>query len=248
MNYSLSIESRVWEKGLSYGKEVTEEMSILSRIATLIKANINDLINKAEDPEKILNQTIIDMRSQLNEARKQVAAAIADEKRLQQQYEAEVQQAKEWEKKAMAAVEKGEDGLAKEALSRKISHEKMALEYKKQWESQKEETDKLRETLRSLNQKIEEASRKKNLLIAKQKRAQAQKRISQTMSKLSDVSAFDTFDRMAAKVERMEAEAIAATELSEELSGEALEKKFLDLEIEDDAEKALAELKTKMGK
>lgn len=221
-------------------------MSIFSRIATLIKANMNDLINKAEDPEKLLNQTLMDMRDQLNEAKKQVAVAIADEKRLQLQYEAEAEQAREWEKKAVTAVEKGNDELAKEALSCKITHEKMTLEYKKQWESQKEEADKLREALRSLNQKIEEASRKKNLFIARQKRAEAQKRISQTMSSLSDTSAFDTFDRMAVKVERMEAEAVATTELSEELSGEALEKKYLELETGTDAEKALAELKAKL--
>lgn len=221
-------------------------MSIFSRITNLLKANINDLINRAEDPEKLLNQTLMDMRNQLNEAKKQVAVAIADEKRLQLQYEADAEQAREWERKAVASVEKGNDELAKEALSRKITHEKMALEYKKQWESQKGEADKLREALRSLNQKIEEASRKKNLLIARQKRADAQKRISQTMSSLSDTSAFDTFDRMAVKVERMEAEAVATTELSEELSGEALEKKFLELETGTDAEKALVELKAKL--
>jgi len=223
-------------------------MGILNRVMTVLKANLNDLINRAEQPEKMLNQVLLDMQEQLAKAKQEVAAAIADEKRLEQQYRNEAEQAREWEQKARLAVEKGDDELAKEALRRQAEHERYSLEYKRQWEKQKESTEKLRVALQALNRKIEEARRKKTLLIARQRRAEAQKRIHDTMTGLTDTSAFDTFERMAAKVEQMEAEAAASAELGEELSGEALEKRFAELEAGQDVEQALAALKAKMGK
>lgn len=223
-------------------------MSILSRLALLIKSNLNDLINRAENPEKMLNQMIIEMRKQLNEAKQQVAMTIADEKRLRQHYESEAHQAAEWERKAMVAVQKGSDDLAKEALARKLEHEKLSLGFQRQWLMQKESSDKLKNALVLLNQKIEEATRKKTLLVARQKRAEAQKKIYETMASLSDTSAFDTFDRMAEKVGELEARAEAATELAGELTGEALEKRFAELETASDADRALIELKAKMAK
>jgi phage shock protein A len=224
-------------------------MGIFGRLGTVIKANLNDLISRAEDPEKMLNQIIIDMKEQLVEAKKQVAVVIADEKRLKMQYESERAQAQEWEKKAMLAVRAGDDNLAREALARKAEHENMAAEYMKQWESQKASADQLREALRMLNKKIDEAQRKKNLLIAKKKRAEAQKTIHATMSGLSDTSAFDTFDRMAQKIEQMEAEAQATAELSSASTEASLEEKFRKLEAEKgpNVDDALAALKAKMG-
>jgi phage shock protein A len=222
-------------------------MGIFGRIGTLLKANINDLIAKAEDPEKILNQLILDMKEQLIEAKKQVAVAIADEKRLKKQLDNELHMAREWEKKAMMAVRAGRDDLAKEALSRKQEHDELASEYKAHWEAQKAAADKLRDSLRQLNAKIEEAKRRKNLLIARQKRAEAQKTIQETMSGLNDTSAFDTFDRMSEKIEQMEAEAEASAELAEGFSGDALAGKFDELEADHGGDEALAALKAKMG-
>lgn len=106
-------------------------MGIFSRLGTLLKSNINDLISKAEDPEKILNQLILDMQDQLVEAKKQVAVSIADEKRLKKQLESELAKSREWEKKAMMAVRAGKDGLAREALMRKQEHDNLASEYQK---------------------------------------------------------------------------------------------------------------------
>ena len=222
-------------------------MGIFSRIGTLLKANINDLVSRAEDPEKILNQLILDMREQLIEAKKQVAVAIADEKRLKKQLDNELNLAREWEKKAMMAVRAGRDDLAKEALMRKTEHDSLAQEFQGQWEAQKAAADQLRDALRRLNNKIEEAKRKKNLLIARQKRAQAQKKIQETMAGLSDTSAFDTFKKMEEKIERDEAEAEAGAELAEEMTGDALASKFQDLEAEQGADDALSALKAKMG-
>ncbi len=223
-------------------------MSIFARMSTLLKSNINALISKAEDPEKILNQLIIDMRQQFLEARKQVAVAIADEKRLKRQYESELEKAREWEKKAMTAIKAGRDDLARQALARKGEHDTLAEQFQQQWVAQKQAADQLRDALTALNKKIEEASRKKNLLIARQKRAEAQKKIQDTMAGMKDNSAFDTFSRMEEKVDRAEAEAQAALELSGDLDTDSLSKQFDALSSSDVAQDdALAALKAKMG-
>jgi phage shock protein A len=224
-------------------------MGLFDRFSTLLRSNINDLISRAEDPEKMLNQILVDMRSQLVKAKQQVAAAIADEKRLRDQADTEMKQAKDWENKAMLAVREGRDDLAKQALVRKSEHESHGMQLATTWEAHRAETEKLKDQLRGLNDKIEEAKRKKNILIARKKRAEAQQQIANTMQGLGDTSAFDTFDRMAERIQLMEAEAEAGAELAGELSGDTLESKFLQLEqggagSEDDA---LAELKAKMG-
>src|SRR3954470_23532160 len=226
-----------------------EVMGIFSRLGTLIKSNINDLITKAEDPEKMLSQVLLEMQQQLVEAKKAVAVAIADEKKLQKQYTAETDKSKEWERKAMVAVRAGDDNLARQALARKQEHETIANQFQQQWIAQKQAVEKLKDALRLLNNKIEEAKRKKNILIARKKRAEAQQQIANTMQGLGDTSAFDTFDRMAERIQLMEAEAEAGAELAGELSGDTLESKFLQLEqgpggSDDDA---LSELKAKMG-
>jgi phage shock protein A len=223
-------------------------MGIMDRMATVIKSNLNHLINKAEDPEKMLDQILIQMRQQLVEAKREVAVAIADEKRLAAQLEAELEQVREWERRATMAVQKGEDDLAREALRRKADHEQIAIGYKKQWDAQQASTENLKNGLRALSQKIEEAGRKKNLLVARQKRAEAQKHIHEVMTGLTDTSAFESFDRMTAKVEQIEAQAGAAVELSQELSGDTMEQRFRALESSTDVEQELHALKAKVQK
>lgn len=223
-------------------------MGIWQRIKTLFKSNINAAISDAEDPQKMLEQAILDMQQQMAEARKQVSSSIADEKRLARQLQEQRELGADWEKKAELAVRAGDDSLAREALKRKAEHDSHAAELDKQWQIQKAAIDKLKDQLRVLNDKLEEAKRKKNILIARQKRAEAQKSIQETMKGLSDTSAFDTFDRMAAKVDQIEAEADAATELNDELSGDTLSQKFKALSQSDAAgDDALAALKAKMG-
>jgi phage shock protein A len=223
-------------------------MGIMDRVATVLKSNLNYLINKAEDPEKMLDQILIQMRQQLVEAKREVAVAIADEKRLGAQLEAELEQVGEWERRATMAVQKGEDDLAREALRRKADHEQIAVGYKKQWDAQKASTENLKNALRALSQKIEEAGRKKNLLVARQKRAEAQKHIHEVMTGLTDTSAFESFDRMSAKVEQIEAQADAAVEISQDLSGETMEQRFRALESSTDVEQELHALKAKVQK
>jgi phage shock protein A len=223
-------------------------MGIFSRLGTLIKSNLNDLISRAEDPEKMLTQVLVDMQTQLMEAKKAVAIAIADEKKLQKQYNVELDKSKDWERKAMLAVRSGNDDLARQALTRKQEHENIAGQFQTQWIAQKSAVDKLKDALRLLANKIEEAKRKKNILIARKKRAEAQNQIASTMQGLGDTSAFDTFERMSDQINMLEAEAEAGAELAGELSGSSLESQFLALEAGGaDADDDLAELKAKMG-
>ncbi len=223
-------------------------MGIFSRLKTLISSNVNDVINKAENPEKMLNQLVIDMNEQLIESKKAVAMAIADEKKLERETASQLAQAQEWERKAMLAVKAGQEDLAKEALLRKQENDNNYVQYKQQWDAQKQSVEKLKESLRELQNKIEEAQRKKNLLIARAKRAEAQQKIQSTISRVTgNKSAFEAFDRMAAKVDTLEAEADAAKELEDFSSHADINKRFAALEKSDtSADIMLLELKEKM--
>jgi phage shock protein A len=224
-------------------------MGVLDRIRTVLKANINALISRAENPEKMLNQLVMDMNEQLIEAKKQVAMSIADEKKLERQMLENKGQAEEWERKAMLAVKAGKDDLAKEALLRKQEYVGYTSQFQKEYEGQHASVEQLKDALRQLQGKIDEANRKKNLLIARAKRAEAQKQIQQTMGSLAGGSSFDTFDRMTEKVDQLEAEADAAKELSSISAEQNLEDKFKELESSDaSADKLLEDLKAKMGK
>ncbi len=225
-------------------------MSIFKRFSTMIKSNINDLISRAEDPEKMLNQIIVDMRDQLAKAKREVAGAIADERKLKRQLDETTKQTKAWENRAMMAIREGRDDLAKQALVRFEEQREHVTAYERSWEAQRQETEKLKGSLRQLHEKIEEAKRKRNLLIAKQKRAQAQKRIHDTMSGLSDTSAFDAFNRMADRIEEQEQRNLAEAEVTEALAGDSLEKEFVRLEsgsAEDGMDDKLLALKARMG-
>jgi len=225
-------------------------MNIFDRIAMLFRANMNAAIGEFEQPEKMLNQIILDMRSQLVKAKQQVAAAIADEKRLQDQTRQELKEAEDWERRAMLAVQQNQDELAKQALMRRTEHISRGEQLNLTWAAHKQETDRLKESLRTLNDNIEEANRKKNLLLAKQRRADAQRRINETMSHISEKSAFEAFARMEEKIESNERRVKASAEIDEEFSGDKLANDFKRLESGSGsatAEMQLIALKQKMG-
>ncbi|MGZ7033085.1 MAG: PspA/IM30 family protein, partial [Thermoanaerobaculia bacterium] len=225
-------------------------MGIFDRFSALLKSNINDLISRAEDPEKMLTQILVDMRSQLVQAKQQVASAIADEKRLRDQADAEFKQAQDWERRAMLAIQEGRDDLAKQALVRQAEHGSHGQQLEQTWESHKMETDKLKNQLRDLNDKIEEAKRKKNLLVARQRRAQAQQRIAETMSSLSEKSAFEAFARMEERIETNERQIKAHAEIEEEFTGDTLQRDFKALEkgsVAVSVDAQLLAMKQKMG-
>src|SRR5439155_7974048 len=225
-------------------------MGLFDRLSTLLRSNINDLISRAEDPEKMLNQILVDMRSQLAKAKQQVASAIADEKRLRDQADVEFRQAQDWEQKAILAVREGRDDMVKQALLRQGEHVSHGQQLEQTWEQHRAETEKLKNSLRDLNDKIEEAKRKKNLLVARQRRAQAQQRIAQTMSSLSEKSAFEAFARMEERIEQSERQIKASVEIDEEFSGDTLANQFKQLErgaASTNVDVRLIELKQKMG-
>jgi phage shock protein A len=216
----------------------------------LFRSNVNAVISEFEQPEKMLNQIILDMRSQLVKAKQQVAAAIADEKRLNDQTKQELKEAEDWERRAMLAVQQNQDELAKQALMRRSEHMARGDQLNLTWQAHKQETDRLKDSLRSLNDNIEEANRKKNLLLAKQRRADAQKRINETMSHISEKSAFEAFARMEEKIDANERKVRANAEIDEEFSGDRLANDFKRLEAaggNQSAEVLLIELKQKMG-
>lgn len=225
-------------------------MGIFDRIATLFRSNINDLISRAENPEKMLDQIVVDMRNDLAKAKQQVASTIADEKRLRDQADGEAKAAQDWEAKAMLAVKEGRDDLAKQALVRHNEHVQSAQQLEHSWRMQQAASEKLKNQLRDLNDKIEEAKRKKNLLLARSRNAQAQKRIAETMSSMSEKSAFDAFARMEERIETNERQLKASIEIEEEFTGDRLAQDFKQLEkgaVAGSVDVQLLALKQKMG-
>ena len=218
-------------------------MGVFERISRIIRSNINDLLDRAEDPEKMLQQIMVDMQQDLREAKLHVASAIRDQKKLETRYHDNLEMSDKWERRAIAAVEEGNDTLAKEALRRKKSFEQLAEGYKEQLKEQSESVQFLKTSLSSLEAKIEEARRRKDLLIARQKRAQAQKSISETMSGISKSNALAALERMEGRVKASEihAEAIA------EIESNSLQSKFAELET-NDVDDELAKLKEKVAK
>lgn len=225
-------------------------MGIFDRLSRLLRSNLNDAITQAEHPEKMLNQIIEDMREQLVRAKQEVAVAIADERKLRSQFEDERKQGADWEQRAVLAVRENRDDLARQALMRQEEHNGRAAALEETWRRQSAETDKLKASLRELNEKIEEARRKKNLLLAKQKRAQAQRRIQETMHGLSDRSAFEAFDQIAERIEDSERQLVASSEVHDALTGDTVEKEFKQLEggaTGREMDARLAALKREMG-
>lgn len=220
-------------------------MGIFDRIATVIKSNINDLIDKAENPEKMVKQLLADMEDDLLEVKKQVALSIATEKQLYRQYIENQKKADEWMKKAELAVSSGQDDLAREALSRKTSYQNTADGFKVQWEAQKNNVEALKTNLRKLESKINEARIKKDLLIARSRQAKAQQLVNKTMGRIGSSSTLSAFDRMEEKVNQREAIAAAYGELDGESS---LEERFAALEAGSSVDDELAALKAKLGK
>ncbi len=177
-----------------------------------------------------------------------MASAIADEKKLQSDAEAMKKQAEDWERRAMLAVQEGRDDLAKQALGRYNEHLQGAQQLHETWLQHKAETEQLKLSLRQLNDKIEEAKRKKNILVARAKRAEAQQRIQETMSGMSDKSAFESFERMAEKIEATERKAPSPRPSSTRRSpATVLARQFEALEYKGSSDQQLIELKSRMG-
>ena len=217
-------------------------MPILEKIRRIFNSNINDLLDRVEDPEKILNQLLEDMQHELKEVKIQVAAAIRDSNRFEAQYKENLEKAETWEKRAIVFIQNGDDVRAKEALRRKRSADDLAAGFREQFEAQQESVSVLKDGLATLEQKIEEAKNKRALLIARQRRAEAERTIHQTVSGLSDSSALNAFDRIQDKVLDAEAEAEALSEMRQP----SLEEEFDKLDKKDEIDDELAKLKARL--
>ena len=219
-------------------------MSILKRLRDIVSSNINAMLDRAEDPEKMLEQYIRDMEESYQEAKVAVTQSIASKNRIEVKYKKQVEEVAKWEKNAILAVQKGEDDLAREALKRQSDAEQLRDTYKVQLDEQTAEVENLKSVLAKLESKLDEAKNKKDLLITQAKNAKAQKKIYDTMSKVGNEHATRGFDKMADKVEQMVAEAKA----SAEINTDSLEERFAALqenggEIDD----RLAALKAKLN-
>lgn len=217
-------------------------MGLFDRIGRVIKANLNDLVNKAEDPEKILEQSIIDMQEDLVQLRQAVATAIATQKRSQKQYDQAQKEANTWHQRAQLALQKGDEDLARQALQRKKSNADTANSLKLQLDQQISQVDNLKRNLIGLESKISEAKTKKNMLKARAQAAKANEQLQNTIGSLNTNSAMGAFDRMEEKVLQMEARSQAAAELG----SSGLEEQFAMLEsgsgVDDELEAMKAQL------
>ena len=218
-------------------------MPLLERVSTLVRANLNDLIDKAEEPEKMIKQVILDMQNQLLQVKTQVAIAIADEHLLEKKKVENEDKVQEWMRKAELAVDKKQDDLARAALLRVESYRELSANCAQQVEDQKAQVENLKSALRNLEQKLAEANAKADLLIAQHRRARAASRANDAHGQLVGSAKSATFDRMKRKVAREE----AVGQAKAELLADDVENRLAALEKEDRIEQLLTELKTKRG-
>jgi len=218
-------------------------MALLERVATLIRANLNDLVDKAEDPEKMIKQVILDMQNQLLQVKTQVAIAIADQHLLENKQKENEEKVGEWTRKAELAVGKKEDDLARGALHRVESYRELAASFAQQVGDQKAQVENLKTALRKLEQKLDEAQGKADLLVAQQRRARAVGKAQDARAAIGDGSKSAAFDRMKRKVAHNEAVSQAKTELG----ADDIEDRLTAIEKEDRIEQLLAEMKAKQA-
>ena len=218
-------------------------MSIFSRVRDLLSANINAMLDSAEDPEKMAEEYLRQLNNELYEAKTSVASSMADATKLntkEAQYTAETEQ---WANKAEAALRANNEELAKAALARKVQAAKLAQQYTEQSDAQEQQVEALQQALVQLETRISEMRAKKELIVAKKNRAQTQEAIQRTVRGLGDISAMDKLDKLEERVD----DRLARADAMAKLEGDTLDSKFRDLERDSEVDSELAELKKKLG-
>jgi len=218
-------------------------MGLLERVSTLIRANLNDMIDRAEDPEKLIKQIILDMDNQYLQVKTQVAVSIADQHMLEKKHRENEDAGRDWMRKAELAVEKQQDDLARAALDRFQTSQKLALSYREQVDDQKLQVETLKNALIKLEQKLDEAKAKRDLFLARHRRGVALGKAARAQSAIGDNSRSAAFDRLKDRVNHTEAIATAEVELLNENAGDRLARLDRDTEVE----RLLTELKSKHG-
>ncbi len=218
-------------------------MALLERVATLVRANLNDIIDKAEEPEKMIKQVILDMQNQLLQVKTQVAIAIADQHLLEKKQKENQEKSADWVRKAELAVDKKEDDLARAAIERSLSYRSLSENFGEQVTDQTVQVENLKAALRKLEQKLAEAQAKSDVLIAQHRRARALNKAGDARLAMGNASSAEAFDRMKGKVQRDE----ALSQAKAELTGDTIEDRLASLEKEEEVTRLLAELKSKRG-
>jgi len=218
-------------------------MGLLERVSTLIRANLNDMVDRAEDPEKMIKQVILDMENQYLQVKTQVAVSIADQHMLEKKWRENEDSGKDWMRKAELAVDKGEDDLARAALDRYQTSQRLALSHREQVDDQKAQVETLKGALVKLEQKLDEAKSKRDLLLARHRRSIALGKAARAQTAIGDNSKSATFDRLKDRVHHTEAVANAEVELLTDDTVERLTRLDRDAEVD----RLLADLKTRRG-
>lgn len=220
-------------------------MSVFERIGDLIKANINDLIDKAEDPEKMVKQIILDMDKELVKSTQALGKAMASERQIKKQYEDAAAKSKSWEDKAKMALTAGDQELAKKALSEKVKVDEQVNQFKTMYETISAQTETIRTQVEALKGKLNEAKSRQAMLIARSQMADTQKDLSKSLGGMGTSNAFAKMDKMEEKIQRKEAEADAFAEISGSVPEED---PFKKLESDSAVDAELARLMAEMGK
>ncbi|HNP84897.1 MAG: PspA/IM30 family protein [Chloroflexi bacterium SZAS-1] len=218
-------------------------MSIFTRITDLLSANINALLDSAEDPERMADEYLRQLNSELYEAKTSVASAMADAHRLNMKEAQYLAETESWQNKAAAALNANNETLAKAALARKVDAQKLAEQYTKQSDAQDEQVAQLQDALVKLETRIAETRAKRELIIAKKNRAQTQEAMQRVARGVSNTSALDKLDQLEQRVD----DRLARADAMSKLEAGTLESKFQDLEREQEIDAELAELKRKLG-
>jgi phage shock protein A len=221
-------------------------MALMERVATLLRANVNDMIDRAEDPQKMVKQLLMDMENQLLQVKTQVAIAIADQHLLERKTKDQTDAAEEWRAKAEMAVSKGKDDMARAALERALSYELMAEGFGAQAAEQKAEAEGLRQSYTKLQSKLKETQAQGEMLMAQHRRAKMVGKAMEAgvatnrMESQNTMGSGSAMARFKARIQNAEAENHAAKTM---LQGETLEDEFTKMEREEKVEKLLGELK-----
>jgi len=218
-------------------------MGLLERVSTLIRANLNDMIDRAEDPEKMIKQVMMDMENQYLQVKTQVAVSIADQHMLEKKLRENEDSGKDWMHKAEIAVDKAQDDLARAALDRFHTSQRLTLSYREQVDDQRAQVEALKSALRKLEQKLDEAKSKRDLLLARHRRSVALGKAARAGTALGDNSKNATFDRLKDRVHQTEAVATAEVELITDDMGE----KLVRLDRDNEVERLLNDLKSRRG-
>lgn len=221
-------------------------MAIFQRIGDVLKANINDLIDRAEDPEKMVKQIIIDMEEQLTGATQALGQAMASEKQAQRQLEQAKASSQDWENKAKMALQNGNEELARRALESKVNVDKSIAQFQATYDSISQQTAQMRDNVQVMRGKLDEARARQNLLIARARMAEAQKGIATSISGANSTSAFSKLDKMERKIEGKEAEAAAFSEVAGDSMQDTLDA-FKEMETNAAVDSELERLKQSLG-